>query len=210
MKKIFITLLIIFLVLSIFYIFKDRKVYYTSINSFESAEYAYDDYIVDYLKENNVYKKSINIINKNYRITDLIHDIETNKEYSESHIKNILIKTDLLTLSVGYSDLIEKIPFYNTIELMNHIDSYMLDLEKLFKLLRSYDKETIIFIGYINNFEPKYDNTFKYINDMTESLTKKYNIHFIDITGFGKQINSEYLLFDNIRNIIDKIIKNKI
>nr|MBP3258487.1 hypothetical protein [Bacilli bacterium] len=215
MKKILVATLIIMLIVIIYNIFKDNKIYYVSISNI-SDNYTYKDYIKDYLDELNILENHTDISNLDDRITDIIRNIKDNKVYGDKTFQNILIKADLLTLSIGYNDLISKIDKYSIYNMYSYIDTFLIDLDNLFNILRQFDKEKIVMLGYYNPYDNKYNEIIKYINLKVEELTKKYNIEYVDISDITNYIKDQYItiegehiIFDRIRCIIDDNIKRK-
>ncbi len=215
MKKILVTTLIIILIVIIYNIFKDNKIYYVSISNI-SDNYTYKDYIKDYLDELDILEDYIDISSMDDRITDIIRNINDNKVYGDKTFQNILIKADLLTLSIGYNDLISKIDKYSIYNMYSYIDTFLIDLDNLFNVLRQFDKEKIVMLGYYNPYDNKYNEIIKYINLKVEELAKKYNIEYVDIADITKYIEDQYIsiegehiIFDRIRCIIDDNIKRK-
>ena len=218
MKKILITIIIILSIFLIYNIFKDKKIYYVSISDITSKDntksYGYIDYIEDYLDELNLLEKHTEINLNEDRITDIIRNINDNIEYEDRTIKNILIKADILTLSVGYNDLISKLDNYNNYEVNSYIKTYLDDLDKLFKLIREYDKEDIVMVGYYNIYNKDYDEIIDYINNEVKKLSNKYKISFINPSDLKEYVDGKYIviegqhmLFDKLRYIIDNNIK---
>ena len=215
MKNIIVTTLIIILIVIIYNIFKDNKTYYVSISNI-SDNYTYKDYIKDYLDELNILENYTDISTLDDRITDIIRNINDNKVYGDKTFQNILIKADLLTLSIGYNDLISKIDKYSIYNMYSYIDTFLIDLDNLFNILRYFDKEKIVMLGYYNPYDNKYNEIIKYINLKVEELAKKYNIEYVDIADITKYIEDQYIsiegehiIFDRIRCIIDDNIKRK-
>lgn len=213
MKKIIIMILLVAIVVMIYLAFKDDKVYYVALSNVSSDiafEYDYRDYIVDYLDERHKLENYIKIENREYRVIDIIKDIEDNEEINNKYIQNILIKSDILTLDIGNADIVEKIKYYNNYDAQKIVDSYIIDLEKLFSLLRTYDKEDIIMLGY--NTCTSNDEVIDYLNMQVKNLCDKYNIHFISIDDFNCSIadmQTQHIIFNRMRYIIDNNIKNK-
>lgn len=223
------------LLLTIFLIYLttiDRLVYFLALGDsiangktpYGNHDHSYNDYINDYLRSLNISEKYIDhFIDDDYRITDLIRDIEDNKNITVNNnkqsIKNALIKADLLTLSIGMNDLYYKL---NTINLdyenlYTHIDDMIVDLKNLFILLRTYCKEDIFVLNYfpqssfIDNND--LDEHFDYINKKLLNLCNKYKINYIEIDKIlnnNKNFlpdNNSFLLNRNGHKIIsDKII----
>ena len=104
MKKIIFTLLIFLMIFLIYYFNINKNIYYVSIGDFLSyGKNSYSDNI------NKNYKskidKYINISKiDDYRVTNLINDINDNKEIivnkEKKNLQNVLIKANYITLSI--------------------------------------------------------------------------------------------------------------
>ena len=158
MKKILILGIIILSIFLIYLTTIDKKVYYVSLGDEISLgmtkdgyyEKSYPLYIKEYLEKNNKLETFIDDYSKQgYRITDLINDINNNKEIEETNktIKNVLIKADLVTLSIGTNDILSKISNEENLtkidykRLYKNIEEIVNDLDKLLKIIREYCKE---------------------------------------------------------------------
>ena len=198
MKKILFLGVILLGIFLIYLSTLDRKIFYLSLgdelsvgyNEYNVKDYGYSDYVKDYLTDNKILETYINsYFKENLRTTDLVRMIKDNEKVlidgKNKSIKNSLIKADIVTLSIGNNDIISKLSLYknyNKKEIYEYLDSYLIDLENLFTLIKQYCKEDIIFIGYYNILNDKdADIYFKYLNDKTKNLTKKYEITYIDI-----------------------------
>ncbi len=183
-------------VLAIFIIYilnTDNKIYYVNISS---KDVNYNHLIKTDFQKNNRLEKYINYQLRDYRVTDLINDINSNNTINENQtIQNALIKADILTLKIGDDELKYKASEKNMDNLFEYCDELIEDLNKLFELIRVYDKEKIYFLGLNNTNSEYYDEIYDYLNIRIKSLCSKYNIYFI-------QENDDYI-------IKDKIIKNK-
>lgn len=219
MKKILIVCLIVLSIFLIYLGLQDKKVYYLSLGDEfgmglldDGNKYGYSDYINEYLIEKNKLEVYINGSKEDNRTTDMIKFIKNNDLVADKKIKNALIKVDLLTLSIGYDDLIIKFNKYNTNKINSLIDSYLEDLEELYALLRQYCKEDIVMIGYYNVYQlDKFDNKISYLNNKTKELCEKYDIYFIDIEDLENYSGELYptkegyhIIFNRIRKIIDE------
>ena len=199
MKKILIIGIIILSIFIIYLTTLDKKVYYlvlgdeislglTSNNHYEKN---YSEYIKEYLEEKKLLEKYINeYVTQNYRITDIINDIKTNKELEDTKqtLKNALIKADLVTISIGTNDIMSKIETTNKMnkidykKLKDNIESIKNDYEQLLKQLREYCKEDIIVIGiYINTNNEYIYEMIKNLNQQFKNISKNYNIEYIDL-----------------------------
>lgn|SRR5574344_233301 len=219
MKKAIFLLLVIISVFLIFLFLQDKKVYYLVLGddiSDSNEKYNYSDYLKGYLDNKNKLEVYVNAAKKDYKVTDLTSDINNNIKINDKTIKNALIKADILTLSLGYNDVIinlENNDVYKNNELIN---KYLLSLNNLFVLLRQYCKENIIFIGNYNIVSTKYDSNILYLNNMSKELCDKYNIYYIDITDIKNNtieplptIEQHHIIFNKIRNIVDANVITK-
>lgn len=210
MKKILGIIIVVLSVLLIYLGLKDDKVYFLSLGdgvslgttAYGGVDYGYNDYIKDYLKENGVLETHINQFAKeNYRTTDLIRDIENNVTVfvngKEKTIQNALIKADLITISIGNSDLLMNLELSNDFgigDLSKRFDSYISDLDKLLKIVRQYSKEKIILTGFYNPTDTDLKVVFDNLNKKVSELCIEYNIIFIDT----------YSLFENQNYIVNQ------
>lgn len=201
MKKILTIIIVLLSVFLIYLGFKDKEIYYFSmgdslangINSYNAKDYGYADYVKDSLEV----KKYVSFTNNNKRSIDFVKDIEDNIKINGKNIQNILIKADIITLSVGMNDLFSNVTFNNDFsvnDLYMKFEEVMVDLENLFKLLRTYSKEDIIYIGIYNCLkENSLDEFFIYANEQLKKLCDNYKITYLDI--YNEFNDSTY--FDN-------------
>lgn len=180
----------------------DKKIYYLSLDSTDG----YNNLIANKLQKNNILESYINeYVDNSYRITDLIKDIEDNKKITingkTKTLKNALVKADIITISIGSTDLFNQINYTDDYdEIYDYIDEMLSDLEKMIKLVKQYCKEDIFLIGYYNPYEVnKIDELFNYLNKKIIELCKEYMINYIDISK----------IIDDKKYIDDKLIINK-
>lgn len=214
MKKILTFIIVLLSVFLIYLGFKDKKIYYLSLgdslslgkNPYNILDYGYSEYIKDYLREKGLLETYVDGLNReDKRIIDIISDIKNNKKIlvdnKEKNFQHVLIKSDLITLSIGSNDLLSNIKLgydFNNIDLYNKFDQLLLDYEDLFKLLREYCKEQIILIGLYNSTNYReLDEFFNYTDIKLNELSIKYNIQFIKISTEFK--NNKY--FPNSKNL---------
>ena len=116
-------------------------------------------------------------------------------------LKNTLVKADIITISIGSTDLFNQINYTDDYdESYDYIDEMLSDLEKMIKLVKQYCKEDIFLIGYYNPYEVnKIDELFNYLNKKSIELCKEYKINYIDISK----------IIDDKKYIDDKLIINK-
>ena len=177
MKKILL-LLIAVIIVFIIYIFNiDKKVYYVNI---ADSNTKYNMHVKNNLNKKNQLEKYINVVDKDYRITDLINDIEDNKMINKKQtIQNVLIKADILTIKLGSNELKYKEKTKDIQELYDYIDEMIIDFDKLFKLIRQYDKEKVYYISYFDNKNEYYSEIYRYLDLKTKDLCDNYNIVYI-------------------------------
>lgn len=209
MKKILLLIFVFFIVFVIYYFNADKKTYYLSIGDYLSYGIDNFDNINGYSENiKNNYKNNLkNYVNystyDDYRVMDLINDINYNKELiynnKEYKLQNLLIKANLITLSIGMNDLIYK----ENID-YDYVDSLLDDIDKLFILIRKYNKDQIYFLSFydvINN-----PNLILYTNKKLESLCIKNNIKYVDISNLNNYIINKYPTKEGYMYITDRIL----
>ncbi len=215
MKKILFPILVLISTFLIYSLNIDKKKYVLSlgdylsygINSNGNIENNYNDKINEYY--NKKVKKYINYSTyDDYRVRDLINDINYNREISYNNkiynIQNLLVKSNLIVISIGMNDLIYKKKITNTLT-YEYIDGVLDDIEELFKIIRKYNKDRILFLSFynvINNIE-----IIRYSNEKLEYLCKKYKITYVDISSLEIYIpKSNYPTNEGYNYISNKII----
>ena len=211
MKKIILTILV-FLIIFLIYSFNiSEETYYLSlgdyltygINSLDKVDNSYSENIKKRYEKN--LKNYVNYSSiDDYRVMDLINDINDNKEIiynnKDYKLQNLLIKANLITISIGMNDLIYK----KNID-YNYIDQLLNDIEKMLVLIRKYNKDTIYFLGFydvINN-----DDLIKYANNKIELICKKNKIRYVDISKLNIYVlNNVYPTNDGYTYITDQIL----
>ena len=224
MKKILVLGVIIISIFLIYLTTIDKKVYYVSLGDEISLgitkegyyEKSYPIYIKEYLEETNKLEIFIDdYTTQGYRITDLINDINNNKEVEETNktIKNALIKSDLITLSIGTNDIISRINTEKTLtkidynRLYKNIDEITQDLDKLLKLIREYCKEDIILIGIdINTEDEKLTQIINYANEKFKDISGQYKIYYLDNFKNETKEFKIYPTIDEYKQISEQII----
>ena len=210
MKKI-LTIVIIGLSVFLIYLgFKDKDIYYLSLgdslangmNNYGVNDYGYPDYIKDFLAKEEKLDNYVNLANNNNRSIDIIKDIEENVKINisgkEKTIQNALIKADIVSISIGMNDLFSNITFNNDFSINDLYDKFnevATDIESVFKLVREYCKEEIVYIGIYNYLgEEELNEFFDYANAKLKKIAENYNIKYIDIYNDFK--DSSY--FDSV------------
>ena len=234
MKKILTLIIIALAVLLIYLGFMDKDINYLSlgdslangISGIGVKDYGYTDYVKDYLNNKKLLDNYTYFIDNDNRSIDIIKSIEDNIKIDNKTMQNALIKADIITISIGMNDLFSNITFnhdFSINDLYNKFDEFSNDLNKLFKLLRDYSKEEIIFIGFYNCLKDEDLNEFfMYINEQTKKICNNYNIDYLDlynefndnkyfnsiIDSFPNKIGYELIADKIIAILEEKVIKN--
>ena len=211
-KKLLIGGAVLLLIFIIYLSTMDKKVYYLVLgDSLATSEGAdglkvrgYTDIIADNLRKMGVLEAYIKgFASDGMRIPDLINDIECNKEINvdgdKITLKNALVKADLVTLSIGANDLLNKInsEYISDEDVYDYIDEMTDDLDKLIKLIREYSKEDIIMTGYYNPFKNVDGKKFiDYLNKRYKEVSKNYDVIYVGIGDLFVK-HPEYLPNDN-------------
>ena len=234
MKKTLTLIIIALAVLLIYLGFMDKDINYLSlgdslangISGIGVKDYGYTDYVKDYLNNKELLDNYTYFIDNDNRSIDIIKSIEDNIKIDNKTMQNALIKADIITISIGMNDLFSNITFnhdFSINDLYNKFDEFSNDLNKLFKLLRDYSKEEIIFIGFYNCLKDEDLNEFfMYINEQTKKICNNYNIDYLDlynefndnkyfnsiIDSFPNKIGYELIADKIIAILEEKVIKN--
>lgn len=189
MKKFLFIIFTIIIIISIYFLFDKKKVYYLNINTTPNNEYSI--YFSKKISNLKCYK---NIQLNDYRTTDLINIIKNNTLIEGNTINNLLIKANIITLWTGMNELNYKINS-NKDELYDYSDELLNDIENLIIILRKYSKEKIIMLNFYNPNNKIDNNNIKYLNEKLNIIGNKYNIKILDISSF---INSHMTNYDHI------------
>lgn len=214
MKKILYLIVVFIIIFVIYYKNIDKTINYLSIGDYLSyginnknkKENSFSDNIYKYLSKNNKvdYKKYVS--KNDYRVVDLINDINDNKEIKIKNkkytIKNLLIKADIVILSIGMNDI-----YYqrNITNKYNYVDELLLDIDKLFNILRKNCKEKIYILNYYNVINNR--EIIDYTNNKLNALAQKYNIKVIDISNMDKYLVNNIYPTNEGYNYIYKQVK---
>ena len=195
MKKIIFTFLVVLITFLIYFFNRSEKTYYLSlgdhlsygINNFNNVNNSYSNNIKEHYKEN-----LSNYVNystfEDYRVMDMINDINYNKTVifnnKEYKLQNLLIKANIITLSIGMNDLIYKSKI--NIDLYEYTDQLLNDIDNLFILIRKYNKDKIYFLSFYNIIDN--EELIEYANKKLKSISNKNKINFVDISLLNNYI----------------------
>ena len=210
MKKILFTFTIFLMIFLIYYFNINNNIQYLSmgdylsygINNNNIVDNNYSDNIKKYYK--NKIDKYINYSSiEDYRVMDLLNDINDNKivKYNDKEyaIQNLLIKANYITLSIGINDLLNKKNI--TYEYM---DQLINDIDKLFILIRKYNKDRIDYLGFYNIINN--ETLIEYANKRLKLICDKNKINYIDITNLKCFITDLYPNNEGYNYITNQIL----
>lgn len=215
MKKIIFLTITIISVFLIYYFNISEKTYYVSIgdflsygiNNFNKVDNNYSNNIKEYYNSNLT-----NYVNyssyDDYRVMDLMNDITYNKEITYNNkkykIQNLLIKANLITISIGMNDLIYKKNLDDN-SMYEYTDNLLKDIENLLILIRKYNKDKIYFLSFYNIIDN--EQLIQYANKRLYNICKNNNINYVDISNLKSYIiNGIYPTNDGYTYISEKIL----
>ena len=182
-------LLIIILISSvftyiIFFINRSNKISLVAIGdgissgetSFNIDGVSYNDYLKDYFYNKNLLKKfNNNYSYKNYKLKDILNDVNNNS----NKINQILHYADIITISFGEEEL-TKLAITKDLDL-NYIKEFIDNYDKLLNIIKNISDSKIILVGL---YENSYLDNSKIIiiNSELSNIANKYNITFINIS----------------------------
>lgn len=158
--------------------------------SFSIDGISFNDYIKEYFEK----KKILNSYNsnyalKNYKISDLINDINENDKKGDNKLflKQFIYKADIITICIGEEELI-KMAITKDLD-VTYIKKYLNQYDDLLSLIKENTEAIIIIIGfYENNYLDK--SNIIILNSELANLTEKYDAIFINISDL--LLNKDY------------------
>ena len=166
------------------------------INSYETLDYGYGDYLKDYYQNKNLLKNYSKDFTKSDMSIEVLNSyILMNKKVKlnnkKDNIKHILTESSVIIMSIGLNDLLYKITLSDKkISTINTIvnDVYN-DLKKLIKEINKYNDKLCI-VGYYES--NKYNYKMNYAITMYNELIKNTeNVIYIETNSYIK--DSKYL-----------------
>lgn len=173
MKKLLLGIVCILLIFFIYIFTKNDKITYFSIS--DQNNNMIDKKVIKYLDNKNILDNYVIYQNStNYRVIDLINDINDNKKIvyknKEYTINNLLVKSELIILNIGHNDLI-----YCNLkneDMYKYINEFVDDLDNLFLLIRDITKEKIILV-FDYDLDEEY---YEYLHERMKFKLDKYNV----------------------------------
>ena len=166
------------------------------INSYETIDYGYGEYLRDYYQNKNLLKNYSKDFTKSDMSIEMLNSyILINKKMNsynkKDNIKHILTESSVIIMSIGLNDLLYKITLSNQkISTINTIVDEVYDnLKKLINEINKYNDKLCI-VGYYES--NKYNYKINYaITKYNELIKNTKNITFIDTNSYLK--DSKYL-----------------
>lgn len=144
--------------------------------SFNIDGISYNDYLRDYFDNKKLLKKyNNNYSYKNYRLKDILDDINDNK----NNIKQLIHYSNIITISFGEEEL-TKLAITKDLNI-DYIKDFVNNYDRLINNIKEISDSKIIMIGLYQN---KYLDESKVIiiNSELSNIANKYNIVFINIS----------------------------
>lgn len=173
----------------------DKDIFSNNIISKNFSDLIYEE--LSNIKDFGFYSKDF--IEKDIRIIDLINNINSNKKIDNITIQNILSRTNILILGVGNNEINYKISKLDMKEnndyiMYSYLDQLLIDVQSLITLIKEYEKDNIIFLGYYNDTgNEDNDKYYLYINKQLEKIMKDNDICFINLFNILNK-NEDYLI----------------
>ena len=237
MKKLIILILVILSIFLIYYCFNTNKKTYIAIGDFfanginpdNEYRYGYPEYLRDiYSKKDKLKYFDKNYAKDNYSIEKMLQDIKNNDFKVENgqtiSVKKVLREADIVTITLGINDLLERTN-KNNIKELEYIDKTILDknikeisddLNKLIKEIKKYSKKDIVLVGYY--FPNKQDyNNLNYISKKLDKLYKKtatkYKVKYLlpneVLNQNNEHIYPNYKMYKTIGNRLFKMLQKQ-
>ena len=211
MKKIII-LLFLFLLPIICYLtynLTERKEEYILAIGDETAN------IIELSNNGNVIYNN-DVVNEDYRISDILDILKYNKEKKtadkEISLHRLLKKTDKVIISIGMNDIYYKLND-DTKDIYTYINNMIDNYEEILKNINKYDYQKVYVLGYYNITNSNND-LFVYTNYKLNNITKKYNYTYIELNKilnnnqkYYQKSNSFYLNKEGYSQIYKLIVE---
>lgn len=213
LNKIFIFSIVLLLCFIIFKYTFDNKLDYLALGDdlskgktpFGNYGKSFTDFFAQYLENKNKLKSYNNkFVGENYRTTDLINDIASDKSIifnnKKININQAIVNAELITISIGLNDVFYKLT-YNNIRnnqinsIFDYIDEMFEDIYILLTNIRKLNDCKIFIIGFYNHLnitnvkeEEIVENIFQYIDEKYKNLEQIKKVYYINIKeGFDKK-----------------------
>lgn len=221
LKGLFVVGITILLVFLIYLSTIDTKVYYLTLGDYlvTKEDNKYADKVAEKLATKKKLETYVYEFNKeNARVTDITNMIQDNQKTEVDHqdktLKNALIKSDFVILSIGSNDLFYKLNQKPPVtdELYDMVDEILNDTENLYKLMREYCKEDILVTSFYNPYGKEYQELVDYANQKLQKIAVRYKMIYVNIDQFieGNAHRIDITLTEKENNHITKEIMNRV
>ena len=167
-----------------------NKVHYLTIgdtlskgtNEYGVVSYGYNDYIRDYLKQNNQlgnYNKTYT--DNDYRIIDIIKVLEYNEKKDNYSLNRLIKEADIITISLGMNEIYYKLEKNNQ-NIYTYIDNMIENYNKILTYINRFHHEKVFVLGYYNVLGESND-IFNYANYKLKEICEKNNSIYIDLSN---------------------------
>ena len=192
----------VLIIFAIYYVFNPNQKTYIVIGDFyaegktdKDYNYGYKDYLSKRLTQEHKLKDYDDTYVKNkYTIKKLKEDIKNNDYIIHNKtvisIKRNLREADILTISLGLNDMLDKLDIDDIEELETVEDKQVskalqeieIEYKELIKEIKKYTKKQIIIVPYSFPKNIYYPQTYKRINNLNkvlEKISKSQNVSYI-------------------------------
>lgn len=196
MRKLFVSTILFLLIILIYSLFQDNRIYYLSLgsslavgkNAYEEYNYGYSDYVGNYLTKNKLLKFYTKDFSKeeytSKQLTDIIkNDVLIDINGSFLSLKRALRKTNLITLSIDMEEVLYK-------ESKDEINKILQNQNDLIKEIKKYTNGNILLLNYYS-VNKETDLNVLYANEGLKNMAIKNKICYLDIYDLFK--NPSYL-----------------
>ena len=187
----------------IYFLNREDKLYIMNIGdgiasgetSYNIDGISYNDYIKEYYTDKNLIKEYNDTYSyKNYKIKDLLYDIDNNvlDSNNDLFIKQIIHKANIIIINIGEDEL-TKLAITNDLDIST-IKEFINNFDELLDNLSDLSEAKKIVIGYYENNNLAKSDVIV-LNSEIANLCNKYESIFIDISDII--VNKEYFLSNN-------------
>ena len=205
MKKAILILCICISCYFIYHLTEDNTLYYLNIgdgiamgiNDNNALSEGYSIKLKNYLEDTNHLKDyNDSFTNKDYRITDVLRSVKYHDKIvinnDEATINELLIKADIITISLGMNELYYKL-LLNNDNIYSYVDAMMEDMKLLLKEVDRYNHKKVFVLGYYNTLNNN-DDIFTYVNYSLKDIVEQQGFDFISIDNI---INNDNYFVEN-------------
>ncbi len=199
-KILFIIGLSVLLTYFIYFFNLEHKVYLVAIGdgiasgetTFNIDGISYNDYLKEYFEGKHLLKNyNQSYAYKNYKISNLINDLNNNKTKPKSklNVKQIIHKATILTIGIGEEELV-KLAMTNDLT-KEVLDDYLKKYDVMLAMLKEITEAKIMLVSFYENSYLDKSNVI-ILNAELNNLALKYDCSFINISDLI--VGNDYFL----------------